>query len=86
MSEEKKRKLIGAGTAIAVVMLFFLIVTMVYQLIMIGVKQKQEATLKKEIEQRQRQIEETEDEIEKWNQEWRIYVRSVELGYVKGDD
>ena len=49
MTEEKKIKLITAGTATAVVLLFVLVVTLVFQLVSMGVKQNVKRKLESEI-------------------------------------
>ena len=45
MTEEKKQKLIAAGTATSVILLLVLILVLVYQLIAMGVKNKQKNEL-----------------------------------------
>ena len=82
MTEEKKIKLITAGTATAVVLLFVLVVTLVFQLVSMGVKQNVKRKLESEIAYYEDAIAKAEGDIELWQEEWMIEERARQLDYV----
>lgn len=86
MTEEKKQRLIAAGTAISVIMLFVLIVVLTYQLIAIGVKTKQKNALVAEKARLEQEIANAKDDVELWQQEWKIEERARQLDYVYKKD
>ncbi len=86
MTEEKKQRLISAGTALSVVMLFVLIVVLAYQLIAIGVKTKQKNALVVEKTRLEQEIANAKEGVELWQQEWKIEERARQLDYVYKKD
>ena len=86
MTEEKKQRLISAGTALSVVMLFVLIIVLAYQLIAIGVKSKQKGTLLAEKTRLEQEIADAKDGVALWQQEWKIEERARQLDYVYKKD
>ena len=86
MTEEKKQRLISAGTALSVIMLFVLIVVLAYQLIAIGVKKRQKDTLVTEITRLQQEIDDAEDGVALWKEKWKIEERARQLDYVYKKD
>ncbi|MDY2879463.1 MAG: septum formation initiator family protein [Candidatus Borkfalkiaceae bacterium] len=83
MTETKMRRLVSAGTAMSVVLLFVLLFVMVCQLVSLSVKKKEIDRLRSEIETLEREIERTEDEVDTWLQEWKIEERARQLGMVE---
>jgi hypothetical protein len=86
VTEEKKQRLISAGTALSVIMLFVLIVVLAYQLIAIGVKKKQKDLLVTEITRLNQEIENAEEGVALWQTEWKIEERARQLDYVYKKD
>ena len=86
MTEEKKQRLISAGTAMSVVVLFMAIVILAYQLIAIGVKTRQKNELVAEKTRLEQEIAEAKDGVEVWKQEWKIVQRAKQLDYVFKED
>ena len=86
MTEEKKQRLISAGTALSVIMLFVLIVVLAYQVISIGVKKKQRNALIAEKTRLEQEIADAKDGVELWQQEWKIEERARQLDYVYKKD
>ena len=86
MTESKQNKLIMSTTVTAVLLAVILLVVMCYQLISMSVLKKKRARLKSEIEALQKIVQETTDEVEKWEPlEW-IEKKARELGmYYDGD-
>lgn len=82
MTELKMRRLVSAGTAMAVVLLFVLVLVMAVQLVTLGVKKKEVDRLRGEIETLEREINETENETDTWLQAWKIEERARQLGMV----
>ena len=88
MTEEKKQRLVAAGTAMSVVVLFVLIVVFAYQLIAIGVRKKQEKALIAEKTRLEQEIADAKEGVELWQQEWKIeeYARQLDYVYKKDKD
>ena len=86
MTEEKKERLVAAGTAMSVIVLFVLIVVLAYQLISIGVRKKQEAALIAEKTRLEQEIADAKEGVELWQQEWKIEERARQLDYVYKKD
>ena len=86
MTEEKKQRLISAGTAMAVIILFVLIVVLAYLLITVGVRKKTEKTLALEKARLEQEIADAKEGIELWQKEWKIEERARQLDYVYKKD
>lgn len=82
MTLEKLQRIAAAVTASAVLLLFILIGTMVYQMGIIKGKRAKVEELRAEIALLEQQNEETQSDIERWLAEWKIEERANELGYV----
>ena len=82
MTLEKLQRIAAAVTASAVLLLFILIGTMVYQMGIIKGKRAKVEELKAEIALLEQQNKETQSDIERWLAEWKIEERANELGYV----
>lgn len=86
MSENKLKRLVAAGTATGVIVLFVLIAVMVYQLISMGTKKREAERLQSEITELQKEIEDGESEIEIWLKKWKIEERARQKGYIYKND
>lgn len=82
MTLEKLQRITAAVTASAVLLLFILIGTMIYQMGIIKGKRAKVEELKAEIALLEQQNKETQSDIERWLAEWKIEERANELGYV----
>ena len=82
MTLEKLQRRTAAVTASAVLLLFILIGTMIYQMGIIKGKRAKVEELKAEIALLEQQNKETQSDIERWLAEWKIEERANELGYV----
>lgn len=82
MTKEKKERLVAAGTAVSVVVLFVLIVVLAYQFIAMGVKTKQKNALIAEKTRLEQEIIDAKEGVELWQQEWKIEERARQLDYV----
>lgn len=82
MSEEKLKRIVAAGVAIAVVTLFLLTGIMIYQIASMSVKKREAESLQGQIDQLTRQIEGANDDIELWMTKWKIEERARQKGYV----
>ena len=82
MTELKMRRLVSAGTAMAVVLLFVLVLVMAVQLVTLGVRKKEVDRLRGEIETLEQEVDETENETDTWLQAWKIEERARQLGMV----
>lgn len=82
MTLEKLQRITAAVTASAVLLLFILIGTMVYQMGIIKGKRAKVEELRAEIALLEQQNQETQSDIERWLAEWKIEERANELGYV----
>ena len=86
MTEKKLKRLVSAGTAIAVVLLFVLITVLIYQLVAMGTKKKEAERLQIEIAELQKEIDEGKDEIDLWLKKWKIEERARQKGYIYKND
>ena len=86
MEEIKMRKLMGASVAAGIIILFVLLVVMVYQIISIGSKKREIDKLKTEIATLEEEMDEMNDEIDLWLQEWKIEERARQIGMINKDD
>lgn len=86
MTEEKKQRLITAGTATSVVLLFVLVFVLAYQLIVIGVKTKQKNELIAEKTRLEQELADAEADVKLWQKEWKIEERARQLDYVYKKD
>ena len=87
MTENKKKNLIVASTAIAIIVFFALVIILAYQTVAIIVKNNRKAELESEIARLTQEIENAEDDVELWQEKWKIEERARQLGYVgKKDD
>ncbi len=81
MTESKFKRIVSAITVGAVLLLVILLSVLVYQLISIGVRNRQIDEINAEIAVYERMIEDGEDENEIRKQRWWIERRARELGY-----
>ena len=86
MTEEKKKNLVAAATAMSVITLFLLIVVLVYQLVAMTVKKNEKENLINEIARLEKQIEDGEENVDLWQQKWKIEERARQLDYVYKKD
>ena len=86
MTEEKRKRLVGASTAMSVIMLFILVIVLAYQMITMSVKRNRRDELEAEIVRLTQEIENAEDDIELWQQKWKIEERARQLDYVYKKD
>ena len=82
MTLEKRKRIVSAITASAVLLLFLLIAVMVYQLVTINGKKTKIQSLEAQIEQLEKEQETLTDDIELWLSEWKIEERARQLDYV----
>ena len=87
MTDQKKKRVFSACLAGAVMFLFVLLTVLVYQVVGILTRKNQIELLDAEILRLEREIKETESEIEAWGLDWIIEQRARELGlhYEKED-
>ena len=87
MTEQKKKRVFSACLAGGVMLTFILLAVLVYQVVGIISRKKQIEFLDAEIVRLEREIKETESEIEAWGLDWIIEQRARELGlhYEKED-
>ena len=86
MSEEKRKRVLSATLSGLIMFFTVLVFILVYQFVGISVRKDRIAKLDAEILQLQREIENTENEIESWSFEWKIEKRARELGMYRPDD
>ena len=87
MTENKKKNLIVASTAVAIIVFFALVLILAYQTVAIIVKNNRKAELESEIARLTQEIENANDDVELWQEKWKIEERARQLGYVgKNDD
>lgn len=82
MTLEKLQRIAAAVTASAVLLLFILVGTLVYQMSIINGKRAKIERLNAEIATLRQQNEEVQNDIDRWLNEWKIEERANELGYV----
>ena len=86
MDEQKLRRVVAASVVIAVLLLSILLTFMVYQMIMISVKERERDELNKQIQLLEEQKKQTEDKIEIWLSDWKIEERARELEWYYPED
>lgn len=86
MSESKLKRLVAAGTATGIIMLFILIIVMAYQIVAMGNKKREVERLQAEITELQKEIENGENEKNKWLTKWKIEERARQIGYIYKND
>ena len=86
MTENKKKNLMIATTATAVITIFVLAVILAYQIIAIIVRENRKTQLENEILRLTQEIENASDDVELWQEEWKIEERARQLGYVGKKD
>ncbi|MBE5742111.1 MAG: hypothetical protein E7360_02185 [Clostridiales bacterium] len=86
MTEEKKKNLVTASTAMSVIVMFLLVVVLVYQLVAMSVKKNEKQNLIDEIARLEQEIEDGEAGVELWQQKWKIEERARQLDYVYKKD
>lgn len=86
MTLEKLQKITASVTASAVLLLFILVATMVYQMGIINGKRAKIEELKQEIALLEEQKQQTENDIEIWLSDWKLKERANELGYIYTTD
>ena len=84
--ENKSKNRIIAITVGAVVLLFILIVTMIYQMIAVTGRKNEVLKLKADIAELQQTYEQGEETLDARKQRWYIERRARELGYAYADD
>ena len=82
MTLEKLQRIAAAVTSSAVLLLFILVGTLVYQMSIINGKRAKIEQLNAEIATLRQQNEEVQNDIDRWLNEWKIEERANELGYV----
>ena len=82
MSKRKTERLVAAGTATGVVLLFILIGVMTYQLLSMNSKKRESERLIAEITELQKSIEDGREEIDVWLTKWKIEERARQKGYI----
>ena len=86
MTEEKKKRLVAASTAMSVIVLFLLVIVLVYQLVSMGVKVNTKNQLIQEKARLEQEIKEAGDNVDLWQQKWKIEERARQLDYVYKKD
>ena len=89
MTEEKKARLVAAGTAMSVIVLVVLLTIMVFQLVTMSAKNREIRELKSQMRQLEAEIEKGNEDADLWLQEWKIEERARQIGYEfkgKNDD
>lgn len=84
MEERRTRNLVTASVATAVVFLVILMTVLVFQMIALGRVKKQQVTLDELIAEYEERSEYYEQEIELWNERWKIIQEARKLGYKQG--
>ena len=80
MTELKMRRLVAAGSSMAVMIVVALVAIWVIQLVAMGVKKAEVERLKGEIARLEEERDDLEDEIDLWLQDWKIEERARQLG------
>lgn len=84
MEERRTRNLVTASVATAVVFLVILMTVLVFQMIALGRVKKQQVALDELIAEYEERSEYYEQEIELWNERWKIIQEARKLGYKQG--
>ena len=79
MDESKKRRIVSAVSALSVVVFVVLVVVLVWQTAVLSVKRAEAQRLEEEIESLENERSDLEDEIEKWQQDWKIEERARQI-------
>ena len=79
MDELKKRRIVSAVSVTSVIVFVLMLIALVWQIAVLGVKKAEAERLKEEIAVLEAQKSETEDEIELWQQDWKIEERARQL-------
>lgn len=80
MSEQKRKRVLSAVLSGSIMLMFVFITIIVYQTITIFVRKNQIDALDQRIFYLKTQIEETENEIDKWGYDWMIEQSQREQG------
>ena len=83
MTEKRARRLVSAGVAAAVVLLAFLLVVIAFQMVCLLQAKKELSDLKKTEKEYERLINETQDQIDVWLEEWKIEEAARKYGFRK---
>ena len=86
MDTDRKEKLTVSITVVAVLLLVVLIAVLVYQLITISVKKREESSLDEQIAILREMTEQGKSDIEIHSQKWWVEQRARELGYFYNKD
>ena len=89
MTEEKKARLVAAGTAMSVIVLVVLLTIMIFQLVTMSAKNREIRELQNQMRQLEAEIEKGNEDADLWLQEWKIKERARQIGYEfkgKNDD
>ena len=89
MTEEKKARLVAAGTAMSVIVLVVLLTIMIFQLVTMSAKNREIRELQSQMRQLEAEIEKGNEDADLWLQEWKIQERARQIGYEfkgKNDD
>ena len=76
----------SAGVAAAVVLLAFLLVVIAFQMVCLLQAKKELSDLQKTEKEYERLINETQDEIDVWLEEWKIEEAARKYGFRKNAD
>lgn len=89
MTEEKKSRLVAAGTAMSVIVLVVLLTIMIFQLVTMSAKNREIRELESQMQQLKAEIKKDSEDADLWLQEWKIKERARQIGYEfkdKNDD
>lgn len=86
MKEAKLKRLVGAATVTAVLLVVILLAVMIYQLLSINTEKRKIKELEAAIAEYEALEEELKDTIAARSQKWWIVQRARELGYKFKDD
>lgn len=89
MTEEKKSRLVAAGTAMSVIVLVVLLTIMIFQLVTMSAKNREIRKLESQMQQLKAEIKKDNEDADLWLQEWKIKERARQIGYEfkdKNDD
>ncbi len=86
MTQDKKERLVISATVVAVITLFLLVIILTYQFISVAVKRNRCKELTEEIARLEQEIENAEENVELWQQDWKIEERARQLDYVYKKD
>lgn len=86
MDGKRAKNILTASLSTGVMLLLVLVSILVYQSVLLVKGQNQKKALLEEKQRLEKDISQTEDEIDIWLTEWKITERANELGFVYGED